>query len=253
MNIFKQFYKSFYSPKDLAAFRFQGIGKTILYVFFIAFLTVLPSLIYFNNAFINGISDLQQSLENDLPDFSISNGELTAESDVPVISKQDTITIIIDDTGTIEEDDLEDYDHAIALLKNNPYFVTNGIVQPYFTYDFFQINKNNLTEITGNLDSFLWILIPFISLVSILFSSAFKFIEVTFLALLGMLIINPIRRKASYRQLWRMSAYSITLPAVFFMIMDALQTKVPNGLYIYWTVAFIILLLSIKELPPSRQ
>ncbi|WP_174881655.1 DUF1189 family protein, partial [Metabacillus niabensis] len=33
MNIFKQLFTSIYSPRTISTFRFQGIGKTILFVF----------------------------------------------------------------------------------------------------------------------------------------------------------------------------------------------------------------------------
>ena len=40
MNIFKQLIVSLYSPKDIAKFHQQGIGKTILFVFFLTLISV---------------------------------------------------------------------------------------------------------------------------------------------------------------------------------------------------------------------
>ncbi|MBS4209101.1 DUF1189 family protein [Bacillus sp. FJAT-50079] len=44
ISIFTIFYKSIYSVKEIAKYRFLGIGKTFQYVFFLAFLYFLPSL-----------------------------------------------------------------------------------------------------------------------------------------------------------------------------------------------------------------
>ena len=67
MNIFKQFYKSMYSPKDIAVFRFQGIGKTILYVFFLTLLSLIPAIYYLSSSPISGVDTIQSSLKNELP------------------------------------------------------------------------------------------------------------------------------------------------------------------------------------------
>src|SRR3954451_14039108 len=84
MNIFKQFYKSIYSPRDIALFRFQGIGKTILFVFFLTFISVLPSIIYLSTALSTGIDAARSFIKDEAPDFSIKNGQLSAKTDVPV-------------------------------------------------------------------------------------------------------------------------------------------------------------------------
>lgn len=62
MNIFKQLFKSLYSPKDIAFYRFQGIGKTILYVFFLTLLSVIPTVYYFSAAVINGLDAAQTAV-----------------------------------------------------------------------------------------------------------------------------------------------------------------------------------------------
>ncbi len=44
VSIFTLFYKSLYNPKEIAKFRFLGIGKTILYVFSLILLSSLPGI-----------------------------------------------------------------------------------------------------------------------------------------------------------------------------------------------------------------
>ena len=55
-----------------------------------------------------------------------------------------------------------------------------------------------------------------------------------------------------YRHLWRLSAYAVTLPTIFFTIMEALKTIVPGGFLIHWFVAVIMLMLTLKELNTEK-
>ena len=75
----------------------------------------------------------------------------------------------------------------------------------------------------------------------------------TVLALIGLAIKNLTGRKLTYRQLWRMAAYSETLPTVFFTIMAALKTYVPNSFIINWFVIIIVLYLAINETPKPKK
>ncbi|CAG9619323.1 DUF1189 family protein [Sutcliffiella rhizosphaerae] len=61
MSIFLQLIKSLYSPKTMAAFRFQGIGKTILYVFFLVLVTSIPLFISFGTNAFDILDNLDES------------------------------------------------------------------------------------------------------------------------------------------------------------------------------------------------
>ena len=88
MNIFTQLVKSLYSPKDIAKYRFQGIGKTILYVFFLTFIMVLPLAIYFTMAFMTNVDEFNTALKSDIPKFEIKDGTLTSDTDAPLLIKK---------------------------------------------------------------------------------------------------------------------------------------------------------------------
>ena len=79
MNIFKQLIVSLYSPKDIATFQHQGIGKTIFYVFLLVVISVLPSVYYFNTSMTSGFETIKETVEKDFPSFTIENGELISD------------------------------------------------------------------------------------------------------------------------------------------------------------------------------
>lgn len=255
MNIFKQLIRSLYSPKDISVFRFQGIGKTILYVFFLTLLSIIPSFIYLQSAITNGVNAARDTIDKDIPSFTIQEGQLQSDMKTPITLNKEGFSIIFDSTGEVEENDLQNIDNAIAFLKHDFFFIAGGEVQS-FSYSMVEdvnITKNDLIHLVNSIDSSLIIIIPILFLVIYLFSSAVKFIEISILALLGLIMKNRTGRKLNYGHIWRMSAYSVTLPTIFFTIMSAIQTQVPSTFLIHWAVALIVLYLAIKETPQAKK
>lgn len=119
MNIFKQFIKSIYSPKDISTFRNQGMGKTFLYIFFLSVLSVLPLFINFVQNFNNIYDDAVRIINEEVPDFSIQDGKLHTDINEPVIIEESgNSTFIIDSTGQTTVDDVEsNYDDTLAFLE----------------------------------------------------------------------------------------------------------------------------------------
>jgi hypothetical protein len=255
MNIFKQFFKSLYSPKDIAIFRFQGIGKTILFVFFLTLISVLPSIFYLSTTLSTGLDTARTVIGDEFPSFSIKNGQLTTTTNVPIKINKDNFTIILDPTGAVSESDVEDDGNAFALLKDKFVLVTGGRTDtsPYSMLEGIDITKKSLLNFIDSIDGVKGIIIPVISLFLYLISSAANFIEISVLALIGLAIKNLSGRKLNYRQLWRMAAYSETLPTIFFTVMAAIKTTVPNSFLINWFVAIIVLYLAINEIPKPKK
>jgi hypothetical protein len=255
MNIFQQFYKSIYSPKDIAMFRFQGIGKTIFYVFFLTLISVIPSIIYFSTTLVSGIDTAKQVIQKDFPAFTIKNGQLTADTNVPIKVNKDNFTIILDPTGAIQTTDVEDEGTAFALLKDRFVLVTGSRTDstPYVMLEGLNLTKNNLLNFIKSVNSVKGILIPVTAILLYLFACAASFIEISLLAWVGLALKNLTQKNLHYRQLWRMAAYSETLPTLFFAIMAALKTAVPYSGLINWFVVIMVLLLSINEIPSPKK
>ncbi|MFD2446075.1 DUF1189 domain-containing protein [Bacillus sp. CGMCC 1.16607] len=255
MNLFNQFIKSLYSPKDIAKFRFQGIGKTILYVFFLSFLSLIPSAYYFSAAIVNGLEVTKNTFENEVPTFVIKDGQLSLDSKTPVTIEKDDFNIILDSTGSLQADDIGDSENAIALLKNEFVFAAGGQVQTY-NYALFsdmKLANKDIVSFIHSMDNLKMIFLPILILVMYIFSSGLKFIGISIYAAVGIFLAKLLQKNVPYRQLWRMAAYSVTIPTIFFAIMVALQTTVPNGFLINWLVSIMVLMLALKEIPVKKQ
>ena len=124
---------------------------------------------------------------------------------------------------------------------------------PYSMLEGLNIAKGDLLDFINAIGGMKWVIIPVVSVILYLFASAGSFIEVTVLALIGLLLKNLLGRKLNYPQLWRMAAYSETLPTLFFTIMAAIKTTVPNSFMINWFVVIIVLYLAINEVPKPKK
>jgi len=251
MNIFAQIGKSIYSPKVIADTRFQGIGKTILFLFTLTLISILPVVYYMFVGISEAVGTAKQSIQTDLPSFTIEDGVLHSDIKAPLTIKNGSFTLIFDPTGAIDQEDMTGMDANFAMLQNEIVLAAGGETNavPYSLFTNESMTKDDIISLIDTAESSLPVLLGLLFIVVYVFSSGMKFIEVSLLALFGLLLKRLAGRNLQYRHLWRMAAYSTTLPTIFFTIMAFLRTEVPFSFSVNWFVASMMLLLAIKELP----
>jgi hypothetical protein len=254
MSIFTQLVKSIYSPKVIADTRFQGIGKTILFVFMLTLISILPVVSYMFAGISEAVGSVKQSIKTDLPSFTIEEGVLHSDIKAPLTIKNGSFTLIFDPTGAVDQGDMTSMDADFAMLKEEIVLAAGGETNavPYNLFPSESMTKEDIISLINTAESSLPVLLGLLFIVIYVFSSGMKFIEVSLLALFGLLLKNLAGRKLQYRHLWRMAAYSTTLPTIFFTIMAFLKTPVPYSFSINWFVASMMLLLAIKELSAKK-
>lgn len=254
MNIFQQFLKSIYSPKDVALFRFQGIGKSIGYVFLLMLISTVITGISIGNDMLKWVSLTHEKIINELPDFELKNGKLSSNLDSPIIEESDGFTFIFDPTGKVTLDDVTTHRNAIGLLQKEAVIVNESEKQqlPYSTFGDITLNKNKIVSFTKQLNSIIYVILPFLFLFIYLFQTSFKFIGISVLAAIGLFLAKQFNRKLRYNSLWILSAYAVTIPTLFFAITDALKIFIPFAFLLYWVTATIVLYLIIVEIPKAK-
>ncbi|MBY8912950.1 DUF1189 domain-containing protein [Bacillus sp. YC2] len=250
MNIFTALLKSTYSPRDIAKTRFQGIGKAILYVFLLSLLFTAPSAYYLCSGTVNSMNGFKTVLEKDFPDFTISNGELKTNAAAPKESEANGFVMVFDPTDAYGTKQIEAKQNAIGILKNKMVLAIDGQA----TEMNYSLMPADLTkkEIMSALNQNKTMIVTVLSILLYIITAAGKFIEVSFLAVIGLFLKNAQRKTLNYQQLWKLSAYSITLSTIFFTIMRALVITVPSEFIVNWFVNFIILFLVLKEIPSKK-
>lgn len=256
MNIFSQFIKSLYSPKHIASFRFQGIGKTILYAFLLSLLTILPSATYLTNYILEGTDRMAEALITDFPEFEIKDGRLYSDEKLPVIIEKDTVTFHFDSTGSLKANDITNMtDIDIGILQDELVLSANGQTQtlPYSMISGLELNNEKTSDFIKSSKPSLYILIGLCIVMMYLFTTAILFLEITLLAYIGGLFISSMNRKATFGQQWRLATYSFTLAVTFFTFMNFIQVPVIGDVYVKWFITLMMIYLSVKEMPIPKS
>ncbi len=256
MNIFQQFIKSLYSPETIAKFRFQGIGKTILYVFLLMLITFSVPAFQLGSTISNTINQFQEVLENELPYFELKNSILTSELEEPMHITIDGDNFIFDTTGALTASDVaQQYSQALALLENEAILITDGVAESIRYRELGNINltKGQLEDLTETIISLLPLIITIFVLIMYVVLTALKYIGIFVLSLLGLIIKRNVGITLPYKQIWILSAYAVTLPTVFFAITDSLYIYIPFSFTLYWVVAIIMLFLTFREIPKPKD
>jgi hypothetical protein len=223
-------------------------------VFILSLISTIPTAFHFTSGLTEGLKGFDQTLRDDLPSFTIEDGQLSADTDKALEIRKDNFIIILDDTGAFGVDEIENKQNAIGILQDRFVFAANGQAQSYeYSLLNMAISKQDLIDISKQFNQLLPIFISILVVIVYLFSSFVKFIEVTVLAVFGLAFKNSLQRRLNFKQIWVISAYTTTLATIFFFIMDSLQITVPNGFLLNWFVHLIVLYLVIKEVPPSKK
>ncbi|MBO9129624.1 DUF1189 domain-containing protein [Bacillus sp. 165] len=255
MSFIKQLYKSLYSTKEIARYRFQKIGRTIVYIFLLSFLTIIPKSVHLHTIIKEEFTFIGESVKADIPDFTIAEGQLQTEKIEPLIKESDNFIFMFNpNETTIHNSPLQDSD-GIFFLKDKVISNIQGQqeVVPYSSLDNITITKQDIVNFIQTAEKIYPIVLLIIIVVLFLSGSFTNFLGITILGLIGIFLAKEMNRNLNYKQTWTLSAYSITIPTIFFMIMDSLNTMVPQSFVIFTVVSMLILYLTIKEVPASKK
>ncbi|RJS59702.1 DUF1189 domain-containing protein [Bacillus sp. PK3_68] len=255
MNIFQQLWKSLYSPKTISFFRFQGIGKTISYIFLLMLISSLPFFIQFSLLATSGLSSFREVIQQEVSSFTIEHGQLTSPSPETKWIKKGTTDIIIDSTGTVAANDLAEKDQAIGLLKEELVLSVGGQLQTV-SYDIpgiTAIDKEEVIQYAHSLQAYSAIFLPVLFILYYLFTSCLSFIKASIFAAFGMLFKQLTGRKLFYRQSWRLAAYAMTPAIIVFTLLRLAGIILSFSFLIDWLITAIMLFLAVSSIPLPKS
>lgn len=245
MNVLMQFIYSLYSPKTIATFYNQKVGKTIFYVLMLMFLTFVTTGYQISSAFLTIVNEVEETVQNDIKSFELKEGILTSSANEPFVKQYESFTVVFDTTGQVKLVDVEQYDDALAILDKEIILVSQGTVD---TIHYSELGDLQLTD--NDLTSFLNyspLIISIVIFILYVLMTAKKFIGIFFLSFIGLFAKKIFSVSLSYKQVWILSAYSVTLPTVFFAITNSFGLNIPFSFGIYWMTAIVMLYTTFKE------
>jgi len=237
MNFFLRVYYSITSFEKYRYFLRLSTGKAILYLLLftlvVGMVTFIPIITEFNIY----IDEFTEVFDTELPDFKLENGKLEVSGAMPVILESEGIPIVIDTSPDAEERILAQYDTVLLITSDK-------IIQKYY------INKSvtNFSNFPGlvltkdMLEQALPLVRP-VSIIIFIFAGIFfilgKFITALIVSLIGMILNSSMRLNLSYRSIFKISVYAMTLPLIVCTVLDKVPVFIPFKWVIFYAIAFV--------------
>ncbi|MBY6035478.1 DUF1189 domain-containing protein [Fictibacillus nanhaiensis] len=146
---------------------------------------------------------------------------------------------------------------ALAFLSMIPVvtlFVLN-LNQRNTSMDNFQnygLDPEQMKEFALSMEGILPIVLMVVYLAMYILLAGSLFSGISVLAGLGLPFSKILKKKLTYKHLWVMSCYSITLPVFLLTILFVLNVHLPFSFLLFWIVSSLILLLAIKHIPVKK-
>ena len=271
----------FFRKLKLAVFNLEkysqfALEKTSESLKYLLKLTLLFSLIislaitYKTAEFIN---DSKQRIENELPDFQISNNTLTTASTEPTVLENSELidySIIIDSNENIEDSKIEEYKKKIELYNFGVVYLKNEIIVKNsmtmnnnletYSYDDAlkllndednSINKQDLLNRINTIEPSVLYISLFLTFVIYMFTSYFIAIlfETLLLFIMGYFTCRLVNLKLKNNQVYNIAIYSLTLPillnVIYIPVRMITNFNIEYFQIMYTTISVIYLVTSI--------
>ncbi|MDV2884024.1 DUF1189 domain-containing protein [Alkalihalophilus pseudofirmus] len=253
MNAFQFFYKSLFDKKVIAYSRFQPITKALLHVLMVVFIACIPFIVSLIMTYVSSINQLEESLENDMPAFSLRDGELQAEVDEPYVNESLSEGVfVLDPNNQLTTQDLEQLGEGIIFQQNEALLFRYGSTHSvnYSLIGLQEVSDTELNERLTDIKGFLPFLLAIISLLMYSGVLGLAFLGITILAFVA-LLFRGTRKNIQYRHMWLITAYAMTLPVILFAWADVFIGGIPGYLLVLAVVCMIVYALS--AIPKPKQ
>ncbi|MGI6669917.1 MAG: DUF1189 domain-containing protein [Acetivibrionales bacterium] len=239
LGFFSRFYYSITSFEKYRLFLRQSTSKAVVYLLLLSLIlslaVYLPGIINYNNI----IDNLIANFNTTVPDFRLANGRLEVDGKMPIILNKETYAIIIDTSPNADERILDEYDTAMLITSDK-------VIQKNFadkaTVDLDMLQGVVMTK--ASIKQALPVMKPLGIIVFIFIMLYFicsRFVRALFISVIGIIINAAKRTGLSYRSIFKLSVYSMTLPLLLFTILNLVPVIIPFRWFLFNIIAAIYL------------
>ncbi|MBL4933610.1 DUF1189 domain-containing protein [Clostridium paridis] len=247
INFFKKIYISIIKPKDYYILIRETVIKAILYMMILTLITGIISFIVPAMGYYKFISLMENEINNGFPEFTLKDGILDVKEREPiVISKKNKPTIIIDTSGNTSENVLNKYDKCILILKDRAISKRNRYKIDRATYDFLDgmsLDKKKAQQFIPRLKYVVY-LIVFLTPLLIVILNLFLALMIS---LIGTLINAVLKWPLEYKNIYKISIYSITLPIIIAAILRVTGISISYRYYFYIIIGGVYVMISMTR------
>lgn len=247
MNFFLQIRESVIDFKFYRSIKDNRFSRSFVY------LLLLFLIIYFisgTRTFIAtrlGIDELVTSLNNNIPEFRLENGEFSFEGDMPYfISSSTNEAFVIDTTGQVGVDVLKDVGSGMLITKDKVFVKRSEIETREFSLK--ELNGITLTksDVLEFLPKLSWIVFIFIAF-GFIFVLGWKLLNAVLLALLGLIANAMMGGRLKFNNLMNISIYALTLPMLIQLAVNLYGYPIPSFGLIYWAISILYVAMAVKS------
>ena len=254
LNFFTKVYYSVTGFENYRYFIKQKTGRTVVYLLLLSLIIGLIGIIQPVIESNKMITQMTEGIESAVPDFTFENGKLDVKAQMPLIIGEGGMTIIIDTSGATSESILDSYDNALLILQDRM-IQKNYANQQVTDFSMLQGFKMDRSDIRNMLPLIKWfMLLLFIILPP--FIIAGRFLNALFVSIIGMIINSVKNTNLPYRDVFAISAYSLTLPLIIGIILDFAGVNFIISTLVYYLISAIYIwgaISSIKRHPEIPQ
>lgn len=249
MGFGKKFINSLYNFKAYNVFFNHSVGKGILYLFLLCLCLSTIGNIFAGFRINTALNTAQDTIDNNMPDFSFNNGQLSVDGEMPIVIHENKTIFYIDTENDVDPSVLDNYSDGILLTKDKMIQKQNNVqIQ---TLDLkqmqsFSFNKADISPALKGIKTFIIILrFIFYPLFSFIGKLASSFVIMG----LGGLILNAIlNKKLKYMDCVKLGMYSLTVPIILNVIKGIIGIQISYFFILYYGIALLYLFLGMKEI-----
>ncbi|MCX7920632.1 MAG: DUF1189 domain-containing protein [Clostridia bacterium] len=213
----------------------QSVGKSISYLLLLCLILGTISMIRPVLEFNRGISTFISAFEKNIPEFVLENGELNVSGPMPVTTEEDGAIFIIDTSGRTGVEALNNYDNGMLVLKDKMIQKNLGNIQ---TTEFSSLAGLKLTKSDiGQWLPFLKFISVFIVLFGLIVFIIGKLLSALLISIIGLLLNAIVSAGLTFKDIFKMAVYSLTLPIILKVILSAAAINVPFFWLVYYLIA----------------
>lgn len=218
INFFARVTKAIFKFDEYDRFITEPTKRAISYLIklMILFAIIISSILTYQMT--KNTKKVFEIINNEFPEFTITNNQLQIDENYEYYFEDIDLNVIITEEP-INYMNLK-YNNFIALLKDKTVINYNGFSQELLYKDIQISSKEDIAEISKTREAMLlkvslWAIMLIISFVVY---SVKILIDIVTLAVLGLIINLIIKTEFKLRQLFTISLYSMTLPAILYLI-----------------------------------
>jgi AAA+ ATPase superfamily predicted ATPase len=252
MNLIEQMGNSLWNFRSYHSLSRTRGGKSFLYIFLLFLLFYMISGIYNGVQMSSAIDFLQNTITENVPDFSLSNGKFSFAGDMPFKIEDEGYLFVIDTTGQTTLDDFKSTLNGMLITEDELIVVQMGKseITPFSVMAPLEISKDQVVQFLPTLK----VLIVIAFAAWFLFAFAGKLFGILLLALIAMIATAIFNKKLTFLNQWNVAIYASTLPMLIKLVHTLLGGPIGGFLFfIYWGVAIIYVFLGIYYIPNNHQ